>query len=63
MITEHDTNAPKPFHTTSDFWDCECDDNYIHSSLQQECKWCGVLQKDAPESRVEEIVQLLKLED
>jgi len=45
------------FVTTEDFWDCECEHNYIHPSGEgtNECKICGVQRNTSPDSRVEEV--------
>jgi hypothetical protein len=37
------------------FWDCDCDDNYIHSILEDHCEVCGALLEDCPPSRLSEI--------
>ncbi|HAX18411.1 MAG TPA: hypothetical protein DCY00_07450, partial [Actinobacteria bacterium] len=42
-------------HTNSDYWDCECDKEYIHRREEQDCKLCGKLREDCPASRVNEI--------
>lgn len=47
------------FHTSDDFWDCECDENYIHSKLIYHCPECGAEQDDQPDARIEEIETLL----
>ncbi len=47
-------------HQTSDFWDCECDKNYIHSKLDFECVKCGATEDDQPDSVIEEIIGRLK---
>ncbi len=59
MITKY-IDGSKTFHTTDDFWDCECECGFIHSTLLDKCHVCGVLQEEAPESRVEEIETLLE---
>jgi len=59
MITKHRFKNSKGynccFFTDSNYWDCECDKNYIHSKEEQQCKRCGVKQEDAPDSRTDEI--------
>ena len=43
--------------TDSDYWDCECDVNYIHTLFSTKCSLCRALKEDQPESRVEEIAK------
>jgi hypothetical protein len=41
--------------TNPDYWDCECDDNYIHKKADQlECSRCGATEEEQPDSRVNE---------
>lgn len=40
-----------------DFWDCECDKNFIHrTSTDPVCDICGCNNMDCPDSRLEEII-------
>lgn len=41
--------------TTSDFWDCECETEYIHHSGQSCCTKCGAIREECPDSRVTEV--------
>lgn len=44
--------------TNPNFWDCECEENYIHPAThgaRTKCKKCGALEKDMPDSRVDEV--------
>ena len=34
-----------------DYWDCECEDNYIHHIDEKFCPECGNHQEDQPSSR------------
>jgi hypothetical protein len=45
--------------TTEDFWDCECDHNYIKPSSQLRCIHCGSWAEDQPDSRCEEVIKML----
>jgi len=38
-----------------DYWDCECDDNYIHFKARTNCSKCGAIQEDQPSSRSNEV--------
>lgn len=41
--------------TTSAYWDCECDTNYIHSSIEcDECPECGAFYAEQPDSIIGE---------
>jgi hypothetical protein len=42
--------------TVQGFWDCACDDNYIHRSRLDECPICGCLQEEQPDSMLDEIL-------
>jgi hypothetical protein len=39
----------------SDFWDCECKDNYLHPKSETTCNECGALAIDQPDSRENEV--------
>ena len=42
--------------TNSQYWDCECDKNYIHKrSESTECLVCGYCEEDMPDSHQTEI--------
>lgn len=50
---------------TPDYWDCACpnkegDFNYIHSIKFGRCPKCGVTKDEQPESRVNEVIAMLK---
>ena len=45
----------------SDYWDCECEQDYIHAKLdgdvEQFCNRCGSDMDDWPNSRLDEVLQ------
>lgn len=45
----------KTFHTTEEYWDCECDDNYIHLKSESFCLQCKAKAGESPDSRVDEV--------
>lgn len=45
----------KRIHTTPDYWDCECETNYIHSKSETVCDKCGATREESPDARVEEV--------
>lgn len=45
------------FYTTSLFWDCSCDENYIHPFTQPDCPACGDCREEAPEARINEVLR------
>ena len=61
MVTQivefHHDPANGGFYTTSLFWDCECEDHYIHPFHRRECCACGVRQEDAPDARLLEVIR------
>ena len=38
-----------------DYWDCECDDYYIHSKDADKCEMCGAVRDEMPDSHQSEI--------
>ena len=48
----------------SNYWDCECNANYIHSKKKESyCSVCKVYEFDQPDSREEEVRRMQKKED
>jgi hypothetical protein len=41
---------------TSEYWDCECEKNYIHTHSEKKCSACGAFRSDQPLSRINEVV-------
>ena len=43
---------------TSLYWDCECENDYIHSSSGDDnyCPNCGTYREDQPDSRIDEVI-------
>jgi hypothetical protein len=50
-MTEND----KFFITTRDYWDCECETDYIHPRRKKRCKKCRAYWFNCPESRISEV--------
>ena len=48
-------NTPLTIETTPLFWDCECNDNYVHHYTEQACSSCGCERNESPDSRLNEI--------
>lgn len=44
---------------TDKFWDCECEENYIHPYSEDTCPICGAERDTQPDSCVNEVVALL----
>lgn len=51
----------KRFVTNPHFWDCECEDRYIHPKSDKTCSRCGSESCDQPDSRDDEVMRYLKL--
>jgi len=50
----------KPIKTRSDYWDCECDNFYIHhKKTEPYCPQCDRGHEESPDSRVEEVEDLI----
>jgi hypothetical protein len=43
-----------------DYWDCECDENYIQSKEFTVCIHCGAFEFECPDSRYDEVVNMLE---
>lgn len=41
------------------FWDCECEENYIHPKSEEECKVCGAYSEGQPDSRMNEVIDAI----
>lgn len=44
--------------TTDKYWDCNCEDNYIHPKSESTCKACGAHHESQPDSRVNEVEEI-----
>ena len=42
--------------TTPEYWDCECEEDYIHRKGVDACLLCGAFRVDQPASRVGEVL-------
>lgn len=45
--------------TNPNYWDCSCKENYIHPKVEMKCYVCGALQEDMPDSRSNEVQEML----
>jgi len=46
--------------TNPNYWDCECETNFIHAKAQTlACSLCGMTEDESPDSRVNEIKELV----
>lgn len=45
--------------TTPAFWDCECEENYIHPRNESWCSRCGAKRDDQPDARLNEAKEML----
>lgn len=43
--------------TTDEYWDCECEHNYIHPAAHTWCHKCKAHKEEMPSSRVEEVLE------
>lgn len=42
--------------TTEEYWDCECDDDYIRPASQDRCPKCGAEHDERPDSHTVEVL-------
>jgi len=57
IVQFHHDSKNGGFFTTSLFWDCECEEDYIHPLWDESCPACGVSRDEAPDSRLNEVVR------
>lgn len=43
--------------TTPEYWDCECDGDYIRPCKLKRCSKCGARRGDMPDSMVDEVMK------
>ncbi len=55
LIEKHNIGRDT-FYTTSLFWDCECEYDYILPAFLDECPMCNSRREDQPDARVEEVL-------
>lgn len=41
---------------TPEYWDCECEKDYIHHRCETMCAACEARREDQPQSRVNEVI-------
>ncbi len=46
--------------SANEYWDCECNNNYIHNKGEFTCVLCNAISDDQPDSRVNEVKRMLK---
>ncbi|OFX27905.1 MAG: hypothetical protein A2X08_05880 [Bacteroidetes bacterium GWA2_32_17] len=46
-----------------EYWDCECEKNFIHRINEKKCLDCNVRQENQPNSRESEIEMLIRVRD
>lgn len=42
--------------TNPDYWDCDCQENYIHHKSHRFCRHCGVWYNDAPQDHPDSLI-------
>jgi hypothetical protein len=59
---DEQANAAKAYEdwlakTTLEYWDCECEQGYIHPKTETKCAACGALQEDQPDSIIRDVLR------
>ena len=54
LIEQHNIGR-SIFYTTPLFWDCECNEGYIHPCTEDSCVACNSFFEDSPDARVDEV--------
>ena len=52
-------NMNESCETTFEFWECECDDKFIHKHDEIECLHCNSIKDESPDARLYDVVQNL----
>ena len=48
--------------TNPNYWDCECDVDYIHLKVNNtDCLRCGAVSDEQPDSRIDEVVEMVMM--
>lgn len=47
---------------TTDYWDCECESNFIHRKAESFCEVCKTFVEEQPDSRVNEVETWLQVQ-
>ena len=56
LVVKANLNRRSMIKTNSNYWDCECESNYIHKKAEtNHCVKCDTHEDDQPDSRQEEI--------
>jgi len=43
--------------TTSKYWECECDENFIQTKPNQYCDECGAHVEEQPDARIVDVIK------
>jgi hypothetical protein len=54
-LIEPHADPKGPFYTTLLFWDCECEEQYIHPVTQDVCFACNSHREESPDAHVNEV--------
>lgn len=46
----------------TDYWDCECELDYVHNKEEFYCNRCSAYAEDCSDSRVDEVKKFLEME-
>ncbi len=46
--------------TTPFFWDCDCENDYIHPKSVVVCNFCHAWEEESPDSRLNEVMDMLE---
>jgi len=49
--------------TTPEYWDCECEHNYIHHKSEPSCHICKAVIDEQPDSTVTEVIEQILLRE
>lgn len=52
-------NMNESCETTFEFWECECEDMFLHTHDEAECPHCRSVKDESPDARLYDVIQNL----
>lgn len=53
----------EPFVTVRGYWECHCEDNFVHIPGDPECLRCGDIPQDSPDARLNNALSIMDMDD
>jgi len=52
-------NMKESCETTFEFWECNCEDKYLHHHYETECPICKSIKDESPDARLYDVIENL----